>query len=143
MLGMLLLLSSNDLIILYLSIEILSLSLYVLATIRRTGQFSTEAGLKYFLLGALSSGLLLLGSALIYYITGLTNFNEISYFLSQGDMLSGSDGVLLNGNIISQLGEFSFVEEVLKNTDLLGIQIGVLFIIIAFLFKLAASPFHM
>jgi NADH-quinone oxidoreductase subunit N len=64
--GMLLLVSSKDLISLYLSIELISLSSYILATIKREGQYSTEAGIKYFLLGAVSSGLLLFGSGLIY-----------------------------------------------------------------------------
>jgi NADH-quinone oxidoreductase subunit N len=80
-LGMLLLISSRDLILMYLSIETLSLSLYVLAAIRRSGQYSTEAGLKYFILGALSSGLLLFGSSLIYIITGLTEFESISNYI--------------------------------------------------------------
>jgi len=64
-LGMLLLVSSKDLITFYLAIEIISLSSYILATIRRNGQFSTEAGIKYFLLGAVSSGILLFGASLI------------------------------------------------------------------------------
>jgi NADH-quinone oxidoreductase subunit N len=72
-LGMMLLISSNDLITLYLSIELISLSLYILATIRTNSQHSTEAGLKYFLLGALTSGLLLFGMALLYTFTGETN----------------------------------------------------------------------
>jgi NADH-quinone oxidoreductase subunit N len=72
-LGMMLLISSNDLISLYLSIELISLSLYILATIRRNSQHSTEAGLKYFLLGALTSGLLLFGMGLLYTFTGETN----------------------------------------------------------------------
>lgn len=72
-LGMMLLISSNDLISLYLSIELISLSLYILATIRINSQHSTEAGLKYFLLGALTSGLLLFGMALLYTFTGETN----------------------------------------------------------------------
>lgn len=72
-LGMMLLISSNDLISLYLSIELISLSLYILATIRTNSQHSTEAGLKYFLLGALTSGLLLFGMALLYTFTGETN----------------------------------------------------------------------
>jgi NADH:ubiquinone oxidoreductase subunit 2 (subunit N) len=65
-LGMLLLVSSKDLISLYLAIELISLSLYILAGIKRDGQYSTEASIKYFLLGAVSSGLLLFGSALMY-----------------------------------------------------------------------------
>jgi NADH-quinone oxidoreductase subunit N len=65
-LGMLLLVSSKDLISLYLSIELISLSLYILASIKRDGEYSTEAGIKYFLLGAVASGILLFGSALMY-----------------------------------------------------------------------------
>jgi NADH-quinone oxidoreductase subunit N len=63
---MLLLVSSKDLISVYLSIELISLSLYILASIQRDGQYSTEAGIKYFLLGAVASGILLFGSALMY-----------------------------------------------------------------------------
>jgi NADH-quinone oxidoreductase subunit N len=63
---MLLLISSKDLISLYLSIELVSLSFYILASLKRDSQFSTEAGIKYFLLGAVASGLLLLGSTYIY-----------------------------------------------------------------------------
>ena len=66
---------------LYLAIELLSLSFYVLASIKRHSQHSTEAGLKYFLLGALSSGLLLFGMALVYAFTGATSFVAISEFL--------------------------------------------------------------
>lgn len=80
-LGMMLLVSSNDLIMLYLSIELISLSLYVLSGINKKSQHSTEAGLKYFLLGALSSGLLLFGMALIYGYTGETNLEGLNAFI--------------------------------------------------------------
>jgi len=80
-LGMMLLVGSGDLIMLYLAIELLSLSFYVLASIKRHSQHSTEAGLKYFLLGALSSGLLLFGMGLVYAFTGATSFVAISEFL--------------------------------------------------------------
>jgi NADH-quinone oxidoreductase subunit N len=80
-LGMMLLVSSTDMIMLYLSIELISLSLYVLSGINKKSQHSTEAGLKYFLLGALSSGLLLFGMALVYAFTGATSFVAISEFL--------------------------------------------------------------
>lgn len=78
--GMLLLVSSRDMIIFYLSIELLSLSFYVLATMDKVGQFSTEAGLKYFLLGALSSALLLFGFAILYGVTGETSFEGLQYY---------------------------------------------------------------
>ena len=81
--GMLLLVSSYDLITLYLAIEMVSLSSYVLATFKRQSAFSTEAGLKYFILGAFSSGLLLFGSSMVYGLTGTTNFGQISQYLSE------------------------------------------------------------
>ncbi len=76
--GMMLTISANDLISLYLAIEFQSLALYVLAAFRRDKLRSTEAGLKYFVLGALSSGLLLYGSSLIYGYTGSTLFPQIA-----------------------------------------------------------------
>jgi len=77
-LGMLLMISSYDLIVFYLGLELQSLSLYILASFKRNEEKSTEAGLKYFVLSALASGLLLYGCSLIYGFTGSTNFNTIS-----------------------------------------------------------------
>jgi len=76
--GMMLMLSANDLISLYLALELQSLSLYVIAAIRRDSLRSSEAGLKYFVLGALSSGFLLYGASLIYGFTGNTSFEAIA-----------------------------------------------------------------
>ena len=81
-LGMLLMISSNDLISLYMAIEMQSLPLFVLASMRTSSLKSSEAGLKYFLLGALSSGLLLYGCSLIYGFAESTNFKLISEFSS-------------------------------------------------------------
>jgi len=77
-LGMLLMISSYDLIIFYLGLELQSLCLYILVAFRRDDEKSTEAGLKYFVLSALASGLLLYGCSLIYGFTGSTNFHAIS-----------------------------------------------------------------
>tara|TARA_R110002124_G_scaffold63350_30_gene173304 strand:- start:9674 stop:11119 length:1446 start_codon:yes stop_codon:yes gene_type:complete len=76
-LGMMMMVSANDLMSLYVGLELQSLSLYVLAAIKRDDSRATEAGLKYFVLGALSSGMLLYGASLVYGFTGHTNLQEI------------------------------------------------------------------
>ena len=82
--GMLLMVSANDLISLYMALELQSLPLYVVAAMRTSSLKSSEAGLKYFLLGALSSGLLLYGASLVYGFSGSTNFDAIASSLSGG-----------------------------------------------------------
>ncbi|WP_224702484.1 NADH-quinone oxidoreductase subunit NuoN [Devosia aquimaris] len=82
-LGMMMMVSANDLMSLYVGLELQSLSLYVLAAIKREDSKATEAGLKYFVLGALSSGMLLYGSSLVYGFTGHTNLSEILVAIAQ------------------------------------------------------------
>jgi NADH-quinone oxidoreductase subunit N len=83
-LGMLMLISAADLIALYLGLELMSLPLYVIAASHRNTLRSTEAGLKYFVLGALSSGMLLYGASLVYGFTGTVNFTAIAQAAGQG-----------------------------------------------------------
>jgi len=113
-LGSSLLISSSDLLSLYLSIELQSFGLYILATLYRDYESATASGLKYFLLGALSSCFILLGAGLIYTFTGLTNFESIYSLIS-----------------------VSYTMKILS-----GVSLGVIFIFIGFLFKVAAAPFH-
>ena len=82
-LGMFFMVSSNDLILFYLGLELQSLSLYILASIDRDNLRSTESGIKYFVLSALSSGLLLYGCSLLYGFTGSTNFEIIASQLNE------------------------------------------------------------
>jgi NADH-quinone oxidoreductase subunit N len=82
--GMLMLISAADLIALYLGLELMSLALYVLAAFDRDNVRSTEAGLKYFVLGALSSGMLLYGASLVYGFTGTVNFAAIAQSAGNG-----------------------------------------------------------
>ena len=117
-LGMLCLVSTYDLLSLYLAVELMSLSFYILAAYKRNSEFSGEAGLKYFILGAFSSGLLLFGSSILYGFTGMTNFEDIAKLL---------------------LGLGTISDPLSYN----GIVIGILFVSIALLFKVAAAPFHM
>lgn len=113
--SLLVLSSSTDLISVYLALEMQSLSFYILASFNRYSAFSTEAGLKYFVLGAFVSGLFLFGSALLYGISGTTNFFSYSLLFSKG-----------------------FTYE-LKHTILF---LGIFFILVTFLFKISAAPFH-
>jgi NADH-quinone oxidoreductase subunit N len=101
----------------YLAIELQSLCLYVLAAFKKRSAFSTEAGLKYFILGALSSGILLFGSSLIYGFTGTTSLEEISQICTN----------------LHNLGDIQYN----------GLLIGLCFISAGTLFKMAAVPFHM
>lgn len=118
-LGFLLLCSSNDLISAYLAIELQSLAFYVMASFKKNSSFSVEAGLKYFILGAFSSGLFLFGSSFLYGVSGTINLEDFkSLFL-----------FLHNYNC-----------EPVVETDLL--QVGLALILSSLLFKLAIAPFH-
>ena len=99
-LGLLVLCSSNDLITAYLAIELQSLAFYVLASFKKSSNFSVEAGLKYFILGAFSSSLFLFGSSILYGISGTTNFEDLKnlFFL-----------VHLNSNNIDGFIDYTFV----------------------------------
>jgi NADH-quinone oxidoreductase subunit N len=112
--GMMLMASANDLITVFLSLEILSISLYVLAAFDRRRLTSQEAGLKYFLLGSFSSAVFLYGIALVYGATGTTNLTGIAQFLASTTLLH--DGVLI---------------------------MGLAFLLVGLGFKVAAAPFHM
>jgi NADH-quinone oxidoreductase subunit N len=84
--GMMVLISAGDLIMLYLGLELMSLALYVVAASNRDNAKSTEAGLKYFVLGALSSGMLLYGASLIYGFTGTVSFAGIAAAAKEGSI---------------------------------------------------------
>jgi len=112
--GMIVLASSTDLIMIFLGIEIVSICLYVLAGIRRNDVKSNEAALKYFLLGAFATGFLLYGMALMYGATGTTNLIKITALIKSGE--AGSNPLML---------------------------MGVVLLVIGFGFKVASVPFHM
>lgn len=119
-LGMLFIVSSDDLMSLYMSIELQSLSLYVLACYKRNSVFSVEAGLKYFVLGAFSSGLLLFGISLLYGFTGCTHLEDLGKLIVTSSEVT--EGLLTVSN---------------------GIKVGLLFVGISLLFKIYAVPFHL
>jgi NADH-quinone oxidoreductase subunit N len=115
--GMLMLISAADLIALYLALELMNLALYVVAAFDRDNVRSTEAGLKYFVLGALSSGMLLYGASLIYGFTGTVNFAAIAQAAAAG----------------GATGEGASI----------GLTIGLIFLFAGLCFKVSAVPFHM
>ncbi len=113
-LGMLMLISAADLIALYLGLELMSLPLYVVAASYRDSLRATEAGLKYFVLGALSSGMLLYGASLVYGFTGTVEFAGIAQAAGH------ASGAVQTGLIF-----------------------GIVFLFAGFCFKVSAVPFHM
>ena len=112
-LGMMMMISANDLISLYVGLELQSLSLYVVAAFRRDTVRSSEAGLKYFVLGALSSGMLLYGASMIYGFAGTTGFPELAE-------------VFRNDTEVA-----------------IGLIVGIVFVSAGLAFKVSAVPFHM
>ena len=112
-LGMLLMISANDMLSLYLGLELQSLSLYVVAAFRRDHLRSSEAGLKYFVLGALSSGMLLYGMSMIYGFAGTTSFAGLAAQFEAGAPVS------------------------------IGLIVGIVFLAAGLAFKISAVPFHM
>jgi NADH-quinone oxidoreductase subunit N len=111
--GMMVMISANDLITLYVGLELQNLALYVVAGFNRDSVRSSEAGLKYFVLGALSSGMLLYGASLIYGFTGTTAFADLTKLMAGGAAPSA------------------------------GVIIGLVFVVVGLAFKVSAVPFHM
>ena len=111
--GMMLMVSSNDLLSLFVSIELQSLALYILVSFFKEDFNSSEAGVKYFVIGSLSTCIFLFGASLIYGLVGSTNFSEISQFMSD---------------------QYS--------VPLLPI-VGLIFILVSLSLKISAAPFHM
>ncbi len=111
--GMLVMISANDLITLYVGLELQNLALYVTASFNRDSSRSSEAGLKYFVLGGLSSGILLYGLSMVYGFAGTTAFAELA------QLFAGSAPVSL------------------------GVIVGLAFVIAGLAFKISAVPFHM
>ena len=145
--SMLFLVSAADFISMYLAIELQSLCFYVLAAFKRDSEFSTEAGLKYFLLGVFSSGLLLFGCSLIYGFTGVVEFSELSKIFASLAFEPGQsmDNVVSIEGLSHMTGNRYGIEgeALLSTSSWRGCELGMIFLIIGFLFKLTAVPFHM
>lgn len=112
--GLMLLVSANDFLMLYMALELASLSLYVMAAFDRDNGFASEAGIKYFILGALASGMMLFGISLVYGFSGTTNFELLAD-------LTGNEGYRLTA----------------------GLAVGLVMVMVGLCFKVSAVPFHM
>ena len=112
-LGMMIMTSAYHLLSIYLGLELLSLSLYAMVAMQRESTFATEAAIKYFVLGALASGMLLYGISMIYGVTGSLQFTEITETINSGAV------------------------------DRMYLVYGMVFLIVGIAFKLGAAPFHM
>lgn len=112
-LGMFVMISANNMITMYLGLEIMSLAMYAMIALRKYDGMAVEAGMKYFVLGALATGMLLYGFSMIYGATGSITFPEMKEIIASGS----ADGIVL--------------------------AFGVVFIVIGLAFKLGAVPFHM
>ena len=138
--GAIFLMSSNDLITIFLSIELQSYGLYIMCTLYRNSELSTNAGLTYFLLGGLSSCVILLGQGLLYLNTGNTNLDSIyllediyeNIYLNKLNILYFS---ILNYGILG-------FEDLLITNSHYSIQISLIIMSVGFLFKISAAPFH-
>src|SRR6266436_3078304 len=109
--GMMVMISANDLITLYVGLELQNLALYVVASFNRDSVRSSEAGLKYFVLGALSSGMLLYGASLVYGFAGTTAFADLAKLMAGGGLPST------------------------------GVIVGLIFVVVGLAFKISAVPF--
>ena len=118
-LGMMVMISANSLLMIFLGLELLSLCLYAMVALNRDSQSSSEAAMKYFVLGALASGMLLYGISLVYGITGSLDLARISDAVA-----------MLNSGSTAQPGA-------------IVLNMGLVFIVIGLAFKLGAVPFHM
>lgn len=142
-LGGSLLMSSLDLLSMYLSIELQSFALYILATLNKERLSATSAGLKYFLLGSLSSCFILLGSAIIYSYTGLTQFESINTLMSIPITLQNPINETLTSSIQGSntellINNYAYYAQDIKKAFIIGLII----LIIGFLFKISAAPFY-
>ena len=112
-LGMMIMVSANNLLTIYLGLEVLSLAMYAMVALNRDSSIASEAAMKYFVLGAIASGMLLYGMSMLYGATGSLDHTEIASFVAQG------------------------------STDDIVLKFALVFIVIGLAFKLGAVPFHM
>jgi NADH-ubiquinone oxidoreductase chain 2 len=145
LIGSISLLSSNDLITIFLSIELQSYGLYILSTIYRNSESSTSAGLTYFLLGGLSSCIILLGQSFLYINTGTTNLDALYliHVITTSDSDLFSYFMDLNLTLRDEINVNSFTLHIFNlSIYQYAIQFSLMVFAVGFLFKISAAPFH-
>jgi NADH-ubiquinone oxidoreductase chain 2 len=141
--GAIFLITSFDIISIFLSIELQSYALYLICSIYRNSESSISAGLTYFLLGGLSSCIILLGISLLYINSGSTNLENIYIINNISDIFTYN--LLHNNNISSELIiNENYTKELFSSifTQYLYIQVSLIIMSVGFLFKISAAPFH-
>jgi NADH-ubiquinone oxidoreductase chain 2 len=138
LIGGITLLSSNDLITIFLSIELQSYGLYILSAMYRNSESSTSAGLTYFLLGGLASCIILLGLSFIYINSGTTSLDGL-YLIHN---IITSDNNLLSYLYNTYPSDLQVVPIFTLNIYLYTLQFSLIILCIGFLFKISAAPFH-
>jgi len=148
-LGLMLMCSSNDLLTAYLSIELASLSCYLLASFKKTSSYSVEGGIKYFITGAVSSAFFLLGSSLIYGITGSINFYDFFDLLNRRFVFDHFPPYLIIGEPFVHDSFSLWLIPIFKKYKLAQIfdysfaELGLTLILFSLFIKLALAPFHL
>jgi NADH-quinone oxidoreductase subunit N len=145
--GALILLSSNNFLIFFLAIEIFSIPLYVLAAANKDSNYSTEAGLKYLIIGALSSAFILLGLSILYGITGVSSFSDLNLYCELNLFTIFNGDVIYTNVLAKQLDLVSTVSSLLLSYfHLLHLNsflyLGVFFLLLGLLMKMGVAPFH-
>jgi NADH-ubiquinone oxidoreductase chain 2 len=142
--GAVFLVSTSDLVSIFLSIELQSYGLYLLSTLYRNSELATSGGLTYFLLGGLSSCFILLGTGLLYANSGSTNLDGLYIITSLSDI---SDSLITanveqtNNNILQSIQSISLFRE-FSGEEAYYINFSLLILSVGFLFKVSAAPFH-
>lgn len=141
------LLSANNFLVIFLALELVSIPLYILVGSVSRNNYSTEAGLKYLIIGAISSSFILLGLALIYNITGVSSLQDLAFFSSEPNalgLLSDTPGKDLYYVPVIELVRYP--HEQIMNTFFAHFKtilfLGWLFIFVGFLMKMGVAPFH-
>lgn len=145
-LGLMLMCTSNDLLTAYLAIELASLSCYLLASFKKTSSYSVEGGIKYFITGAVSSAFFLLGSSLIYGLTGSINFSDFFDLFECSFLYQFPYQIMDFGDNIAELAWYIWwvmTHDLPELFDYNFIELGLSLILFSLFIKLALAPFHL